>query len=88
MSLATKVPLDLDDTFEAFMRQVFPSLPQHSTQYFDCRRVFYVGVSTLFDHITANLGAPDVTEEVGIAEMENIRRQLQQFVAQMKKGNV
>ena len=39
---------DIDDEFEAFMREVHPHVAEHSTEYSVMRRVFYAGCTTIF----------------------------------------
>lgn len=70
-------PLDIDDAFEAFMRKCYSEVPAHTTQYRECRRVFYSGVLTLLIHLRTNVS--EIPDDDGVAELESIDRQCQEF---------
>jgi hypothetical protein len=75
------VPIDIDDEFEAFMRQAYgPSVSP--AQYRESRRVFYAGVALMFHH---SISLADLPEDDGIKELKQIDQQLVAFNEQVKE---
>jgi hypothetical protein len=69
-------PLDLDDEFDGFMRKANPTVPQHSAQWQESRRVWYAGVALLFYHL---LTLTTYSDDVSARELEQIKQQLLAF---------
>lgn len=69
-------PLDIDDAFDAFMRKVYPGVPETSEQYRESRRIWFAGMSILFLHIMVASTLPGKKAE---AELTNLRTQLTSF---------
>jgi hypothetical protein len=76
-------PLDIDDAFEEFMRKVNPSIPQHSPQYRESRRVWFAGVASLNHHLIA---LTSESEDFGARELQSISRQLLEFNHRVAEG--
>lgn len=69
--------MDIDDTFDKFMRVVNPSVEQHSAQYRESRRVFFAGMWALLQHMLKVSYA--LPEEVAMRDVAHIEEQLLQF---------
>jgi hypothetical protein len=68
---------DLDDEFEEFMRKVNATVPQYSGQYKESRRVFMAGAGAMFIFCTFELAK--LPDEEGVAALEKLRRELNEF---------
>ncbi len=72
--------LDIDDTFEDYMRKVNPSVEQHSVQYRESRRCFFAGMWLAMQHMLQV--AEELSENKAMIE---IAQQLKQFRDRVKK---
>lgn len=70
-------PIDLEDEFDDFMRKVNPTVQPHSVQYHESRRVWFAACAALFQQMAFNV--PEVSDDEGVKEFENINAQLHEF---------
>jgi hypothetical protein len=66
-------PLDIEATFQGFMKQAYP-FGVHATQMTESRRVFYAGIHALLSHM---LTFEDATR--GDAELERLLGETRAF---------
>lgn len=66
--------LNVISEFENFMRKVYPTVPEDSTQYRESRVVFVAGATSLYFHCTGAI--TNMTEADAMQELEDIRNQL------------
>jgi hypothetical protein len=69
--------LDLDDEFESYMRKVNPTVPEHSTQYRESRRVFHAGAFVVFTYITYHVAS--LSEDEGVVLLAELEKHLHAF---------
>jgi hypothetical protein len=74
------VPIDIDDEFEAFIRQAYGHVQPR--QFRESRRVFYAGVALMFHHA---ISLADLPDDDGIKELKQIDHQLVAFNEQVKE---
>lgn len=70
-------PLDLDDSYEDYMRRVAADVPHTSTQYKECRRVWVAAMRRIFVHITESVAT--LSEEDGVLELDRLREEMLAF---------
>ena len=74
--------LDLDDAFDAYMRKVNATIPQHSAQYKESRRVFFAGAALMYYHMIEV--SDSLTEAAAMAHLADLGDQLKDFYDRVK----
>jgi hypothetical protein len=66
----------LEDKFDEFMRACYADVVAHSTQYRESRRIFHAGATVVYFQL---LALTALSDDEGVARMEDLRKQLDTF---------
>jgi hypothetical protein len=70
---------DIDDEFESFMREVFPTEAEHSAEYKTCRRVFYAGCVAIFFNFFMSDELLALSPDERLKAFENVKAQMKEL---------
>lgn len=71
-----KAVMDLDDAFEALMREAAPHVGAYTVQYRESRRMFYAGAAAVFFHA---LELTNLPEDQAEEHLSGLQKQIEEF---------